>query len=374
MDNSAVVDVCVVGAGVIGLAIARELAISGKDVLVLEQGPRFGEGISSRNSEVIHAGIYYPAGSLKAELCVRGRALLYEYCEFRSIGHDRIGKLIVATTETEELQLENIKRQAGDNGVDDLGEVSRHRLLEIEPALHATMALLSPSTGIISASDLMTSLLADLESCGGTLATRSTVRSVEFGKSGFTLRCDIKNDHYEFQCERLVNAAGLGAQRLAASIEGLSQEFVPPLFLCKGNYFTYQGRSPFAHLIYPLPEHGGAGLGVHATIDLGGQVKFGPDAEYVETEDYAVSAGGLDHSVHAIRKFFPALDANRLVTGYAGIRPKLQGPGDPFCDFVIQAEDVHQIPGLVNLFGIESPGLTSSMAIAETVAARLYPS
>jgi L-2-hydroxyglutarate oxidase LhgO len=374
LDNSAVVDVCVVGAGVIGLAIARELSFCGKDVLVLEQGPGFGEGISSRNSEVIHAGIYYPASSLKAELCVRGRSLLYEYCESRSIRHDRIGKLIVATTETEELQLENIKRQAADVGVDDLVEVSRHRLLEMEPALYASMALLSPSTGIISALDSMTSLLADLDSSGGTLATRSTVRSVEFGKSGFTLRCDIENDHYEFQCERLVNAAGLGAQKLAASIEGLSQEFVPPLFLCKGNYFTYQGRSPFAHLIYPLPEHGGSGLGVHATIDLGGQVKFGPDAEYVETEGYAVSPEALGHSVRAIRKFFPALDANRLVAGYAGIRPKLQGPGDPFCDFVIQAEDVHQIPGLVNLFGIESPGLTSSMAIAETIAARLYPS
>jgi len=233
MDNSAVVDVCVVGAGVIGLAIARELAISGIDVLVLEQGPRFGEGISSRNSEVIHAGIYYPAGSLKAELCVRGRSLLYEYCESRRIGHDRVGKLIVATTENEELQLENIQRKAGDNGVDDLVEVSRHRLLEMEPALHATMALLSPSTGIVSASDLMTSLLADLESCGGTLATRSTVRSVEFGKSGFTVRCDIAKDHYDFQCERVVNAAGLGAQKLAASIEGCHKSLYRHFFFAR---------------------------------------------------------------------------------------------------------------------------------------------
>lgn len=373
MNNSEMVDVCIVGAGVIGLAIARELAISGKDVLVLEQGPRFGEGVSSRNSEVIHAGIYYPAGSLKAELCVRGKSLLYEYCASRGIGHDRIGKLIVATTEAEEQQLQDIRRQAANNGVDDLVEVSRHRLQEMEPALNASMALFSPSTGIISAPDLMTSLLADLESCGGTLATRTSVSAVKYGTLGFTVRCDIENELYEFRCERLVNAAGLGAQQLATSIEGLSQEFVPPLFLCKGNYFTYQGRSPFSHLIYPLPERGGAGLGVHATIDLGGQVKFGPDVEYVETEDYAVSDDRLDQGIRAIRKYFPALDQDRLVAGYAGIRPKLQGPGDPFCDFVIQAEDVHQVPGLVNLFGVESPGLTSSIAIAETVAARLYP-
>ena len=373
MNNSEMVDVCIVGAGVIGLAIARELAICGKDVLVLEQGPRFGEGVSSRNSEVIHAGIYYPAGSLKAELCVRGKSLLYEYCASRGIRHDRIGKLIVATTEAEEQQLEKIKRQAAGNGVDDLVEVSRHRLQEMEPALNASMALFSPSTGIISAPELMTSLLADLESCGGTLATRSSVSAVKYGTLGFTVRCDIENEFYEFQCERLVNAAGLGAQQLATSIEGLSQAFVPPLFLCKGNYFTYQGRSPFSHLIYPVPEHGGAGLGVHATIDLGGQVKFGPDVEYVETEDYAVSDDRLDQGIRAIRKYFPTLDQGRLVAGYAGIRPKLQGPGDPFCDFVIQSEDVHQVSGLVNLFGIESPGLTSSIAIAETVAARLYP-
>ena len=373
MNNSEMVDVCIVGAGVIGLAIARELAVSGKDVLVLEQGTRFGEGVSSRNSEVIHAGIYYPAGSLKAELCVRGKSLLYEYCASRGIGHDRIGKLIVATTEAEEQQLQDIKRQASDNGVDDLVEVSRHRLQEIEPALNASMALFSPSTGIISAPDLMTSLLADLESCGGTLATRTSVSAVKYGTLGFTVMCDIEKELYEFRCERLVNAAGLGAQQLATSIEGLSQEFVPPLFLCKGNYFTYQGRSPFSHLIYPVPERSGAGLGVHATIDLGGQVKFGPDVEYVETEDYAVSDDRLDQGIRAIRKYFPALDQDRLVAGYAGIRPKLQGPGDPFCDFVIQSEDVHQVPGLVNLFGVESPGLTSSIAIAETVAARLYP-
>ena len=367
------IDVCIVGAGVIGLAIARELATSGKDVLLLEQGPRFGEGISSRNSEVVHAGIYYPTGSLKAELCVRGKSLLYEYCESRSIGHDRIGKLIVATTMGEQKQLEGIKQQAADNGVDDLIEVSRHRLKTIEPALNANMALLSPSTGIVSASGLMMSLLADLESCGGTLATRSFVSVVKRGPAGFTVSCKVENELYDIQCERLVNAAGLGAQRLAAAIEGLSASSIPPLFLCKGNYFNYQGPSPFSHLIYPLPERDGTGLGVHATIDLGGQVKFGPDVEYVDTEGYAVSDQRLAQGVNAIRQYFPAVDSGRLVAGYAGIRPKLQGPGDPFCDFVIQAQDVHHVPGLVNLFGIESPGLTSCMAIAETVAARLYP-
>ena len=373
MNNSEMVDVCIVGAGVIGLAIARELAISGKDVLLLEKGPRFGEGVSSRNSEVIHAGIYYPTGSLKAELCVRGKSLLYEYCAARGIGHDQLGKLIVATTDAEEQQLQGIKRQAADNGVDDLIEVSRHRLQKMEPALAARMALFSPSTGIISAPELMTSLLSDLESCGGRLATRSFVSGVRCESRGLTVSCDIDNEIYEFQCQRLVNAAGLGAQQLATSIEGLSQTFVPPLFLCKGSYFTYQGRSPFSHLIYPIPEDSGAGLGVHATIDLGGQVKFGPDVEYVGTEDYAVSYSRLDQAIRAIRRYFPSLDQKRLVPGYAGIRPKLQASGEAFCDFVIQAEDVHQVPGLVNLFGVESPGLTSSIAIAETVAARLYP-
>lgn len=367
------IDVCIVGAGVVGLAIARELAVCGKDVLLLEQGPRFGEGISSRNSEVIHAGIYYPTGSLKAELCLRGKALLYEYCGSRSIGHDRIGKLIVATTKDEQKQLEGIKRQAAENGVDDLIEVSRHRLKEMEPALNASMALFSPSTGIVSASDLMTSLLADVESCGGTLATRSFVSEVKRGPVGFTVTCEVENERYDVHCEGLVNAAGIGAQRLAASIEGLSEALIPPLFLCKGNYFNYQGQSPFSHLIYPLPERDGTGLGVHATIDLGGQVKFGPDVEYVDTEGYAVSDERLAQSANSIRQYFPALDSGRLVAGYAGIRPKLQGPGDPFCDFVIQGQDIHHVPGLVNLFGIESPGLTSSMAIAETVAARLYP-
>ncbi|MGV0036327.1 MAG: NAD(P)/FAD-dependent oxidoreductase [Candidatus Azotimanducaceae bacterium WSBS_2022_MAG_OTU7] len=373
VSNPETVGVCIVGAGVVGLAIARELAVSGKDVLVVEQGPRFGEGVSSRNSEVIHAGIYYPADSLKAKLCVRGRSLLYAYCESRKVAHGRVGKLIVATTPAEEEQLAGIKRQAIENGVTDLFEVSSQRLAAIEPALNATMALFSPSTGIISAPELMTSLLAELESSGGTLAIRASVSAVQCGQNEFLVKCNIENQPYEFQCERLVNAAGLGAPRLAASIDGLSPEFIPPLFFCKGNYFTYQGRPPFSHLIYPVPERGGAGLGVHATIDLAGQVKFGPDVEYVDTEDYLVSDERLAQSVRAIKRYFPALEPSRLVAGYAGIRPKLQGPGDPFCDFVIQGEDSHRIPGLVNLFGIESPGLTSSMAIAETVAAHLYP-
>ena len=373
MNNTESIEVCVIGAGVIGLAIARQLALTGRDVLVLERGPRYGEGVSSRNSEVIHAGIYYPEGSLKAELCVRGKSLLYEYCRSRNIGHNQLGKLIVASTKDEEDQLAGIRQKAEANGVDDLREISQRRLKEMEPALKARQALLSPSTGIVSAPELMTAMLADIESGDGTLATRASVISVECGGAGFIVKCLIEEQAYEFQCERLVNAAGLQAQQLARSIDGLNPSLIPPLHLCKGNYFTYQGKSPFVHLIYPVPERDGAGLGVHATIDLGGQIKFGPDVEYVESENYSVSDERLAKGVQAIRRYFPALDANRLVAGYAGIRPKLQGPGEPVRDFIIQAEEVHHVPGLVNLFGIESPGLTSSMAIAETVAAQLYP-
>jgi len=367
-----VLDVCVIGAGVVGLAVARQLAAGGKNVLVVEREDEFGKGISSRNSEVIHAGIHYPQGSLKATLCVSGKSLLYEYCATRNIGCKQIGKLIVATTSAEVAQLEVIKQQAEDNGVKDLREVSNQWLANKEPALKAKKALFSPSTGIICASDFMHSLLADLESCGGILATRSFVRAIEQTPFGLSVKCDIENESYDFKCKNLINSGGLGAKPIAESIIDLSRKYVPPIFLCKGSYFSYQGSSPFSHLVYPVPDPGGLGLGVHATINFGGQLKFGPDVEYVETENYEVSDSRLAEAIKAIKKYFPLVETNKLVADYAGIRPKLQGPSDQFSDFMIQGEEVHQIPGLINLFGIESPGLTASMAIAETVAARLY--
>lgn len=365
------IQTCVIGAGVVGLAVARELARQGRQVLVLEQDARFGEGVSSRNSEVIHAGIYYPAGSLKATLCVRGKNLLYEYCRERNVSHRRLGKLIVATEPAEEAALESILDRASANGVNDLEVLTAAQVRQLEAEVSATAALLSPSTGIISAAELMTALLGDIEAAGGSLACRAALRSVEHYADGFRLNVDIEGEDYPLVCEELINCAGLGAQTVARSIEGLAQENIPELYFCKGNYFLMQGRSPFNHLIYPVPEQGGTGLGVHATIDLGGQVKFGPDVEYVEQEDYSVSTARLTAGITSIRRYFPSLDPSLLTPGYAGIRPKLQAPGAAPRDFEIQGSECHGIAGLVNLFGIESPGLTSSMAIAETVAARL---
>ena len=366
------VDACVVGAGVIGLAVGRALARKGLEVLVLEAGPRIGEGVSSRNSEVIHAGIYYPAGSLKAELCVRGRHLLYEYCEQHHVSHSRIGKLIVAASPEDEAQLSVIEQKAIANGVTDLEWVPAAELRSLEPSVQGVAALLSPSTGIVSAHELMLAFQGDLEASGGSVALSSRVTGIDIEGSGgeFRIQSDIGSEAFRFSATRLVNAAGLNAQYVAALLDAKGLE-IPPLYYCKGNYFTYQGRSPFTRLIYPIPEANGAGLGVHATLDLGGQLKFGPDVEYVAMENYEVSAHRVESHLAAIRRYFPAVDANRLTPGYAGIRPRLRAPGEASADFMIQGPESHQIDGLVNLFGIESPGLTSSMAIAETVVDRL---
>lgn len=371
MTQSEQIDTCVVGAGVVGLAIARQLSAKGRDVLVLEAGPRFGGGISSRSSEVVHAGLYYPPNSLKAKLCVRGKALLYDYCKSHQVSYHRIGKLVIACNPAEISTLESLAERANANGVSDLELVSKSRVAELEPSVRAEAALLSPSTGIVSAHELMLALLADIESAGGSLALQSQVESVAVSSEGFSVTCEVEGQSYHFSCRRLVNAAGLGAQQLARSIDSLDPSFVPPLYYCRGSYFVYQASSPFKRLIYPLPDASGAGLGVHATIDMGGQLKFGPDVEYIEAEDYQVSALSLTSSIEAIRRYFPSLDPKRLTPGYAGIRPKLQGPGDAPQDFVIQGPEAHGLQGLVNLFGIESPGLTSSMAIAETVDALL---
>ncbi len=364
------IDACVVGAGVIGLAVGRTLARSGMDVVVLEQGPRIGEGISSRNSEVIHAGIYYPAGSLKAALCVRGKQLLYDYCAQHHVSHHRIGKLIVATSAEDESQLAVIEQKAIANHVTDLEWMPASQLKSQEPALQGVAALFSPSTGIVSAHELMLAFQGDMESAGGSVALETCVKAIDTSDAGFELICMSGGEDYRFSSKRLINAAGLSAQNVAGLIGAHTLE-IPPLYYCKGNYFTYQGQSPFSRLIYPVPEANGAGLGVHATLDLGGQLKFGPDAEYMDAENYDVSEYRIDTHVEAIRRYFPALHRDRLVPGYAGIRPKIHAPGEPPADFMIQGPESHGIAGLINLFGIESPGLTSSMAIAETVGDRL---
>ena len=364
------VGVCVVGAGVVGLAVARQLAEQGESPLLLDSHSRYGEGISSRNSEVIHAGIYYASGSLKARLCVRGKQLLYAYCAARAVPFKQLGKLIVATSAAEEATLEAIQSQALANGVEDLAHVDGAKLSEWEPAIKARAALLSPSTGIVSAHGLMTALLGDLEAAGGLFVSNTTVVKVSPGAgpgNSFIVACQTANGPYQFSCRKLVNSAGLGAQQLAKRIDGLHQASVPPLHLCKGSYFLHTGKSPFNRLIYPVPEKSGAGLGVHATLDLGGQLKFGPDVEFIDQQDYQVSPSRTQAFRSAIRRYYPGLAEDALTPGYAGIRPKLQGPGQPPQDFVIQGQAAHGIPGLVQLFGIESPGLTSSLAIAETV-------
>jgi len=358
---------CVIGAGVVGLAIARALAPRVSSLVVLDKETHFGQGISSRNSEVIHAGIYYEAGSLKADLCVEGKERLYQYCESHNVNYQKIGKLIVATTEEEREVLHGIRLKAEANGVFDLKYWDRKKIKQEEPEVQAVAGLFSPSTGIISAHDLMTAYLGDIESCGGSFVGDTRVISVEQGGQGFIITSQIGSDSYKFTCQSLINAAGLGAQNVHATFDFEYGAEVPPLHLCKGSYFTLPGKSPFSKLIYPVPEKSGAGLGVHSTIDLGGQVKFGPNVEYVEKEDYAVTADLAAAYHSSICRYYPALKERALVPAYAGIRPKLQGPGDPVKDFVIQGPHEHGVAGLVQLFGIESPGLTSSLALAERV-------
>ncbi len=368
------VDITIIGAGVIGLAIARTLAPRYSNMLILEQADIPGSGISSRNSEVIHAGIYYPSGSLKARLCVRGKELLYDYCQHHAIEHKKIGKLIVARHSKDISTLQKLESQAIQNGVNDLQWWDEKKLQSEEPHVKAQLALLSPSTGIIDSHALMLSLLGEAESHGAQLVCRSKVIQISPEQSGFRVSVandDTDNSAFHFHSKIVINAAGLGAQTLASNIEGLDKQLVPPLHLCKGNYFSYTAPSPFRHLIYPVPEANTKGLGIHATLDLGGQVRFGPDTEYIDKEDYQVNPEQVVRFQSAIRHYFPALENDKLIPDYAGIRPKLQGPNDPFEDFKIQSSKQHGLKGLIQLFGIESPGLTSSLAIAEEVVRTL---
>jgi len=360
------VDICIIGAGVVGLAIAQKLASSSNHVVILEQHASFGQETSSRNSEVIHAGIYYSTGSLKAQLCVAGKRALYDYCERHQVPHRRVEKLIVATTPKEEAVLHDLLQKAIANGVEDLTWWSSKKLQAEESEVSAALALHSPSTGIVDSHALMRSFLGKAESQGASLAAKTKLVQVEVLSEGFRVHDQSDEEHTIFHTSILINSAGLQAQRMASQIDRLDPQVIPPLYLCKGNYFTLQGKSPFSRLIYPIPEAGG--LGVHATLDLAGQTRFGPDFEYIEQEDYQVSLQNLPQYYQTIRRYYPGLKEDSLLPGYVGIRPKLQAPGDPFHDFVIQDEQVHQIPGLIQLFGIESPGLTSALAIADYVA------
>jgi L-2-hydroxyglutarate oxidase LhgO len=359
-------DAVVIGAGVVGLAVARELARAGREVVVLESEDAIGTHTSSRNSEVIHAGIYYPNGSLKASSCVAGKALLYEYCVAHGVAHRRSGKLIVATNEAQTAELEEIQKKARANGVTDVVWMTRAQASALEPEVSCVAALYSPSTGIIDSHALMLAYLGDAEDRGAMLALKSELLAAEVIQDGFVVHVSGADP---IQTRTLVNSAGLRAPSVAQRIEGLEAKFVPREFYAKGNYYTLTRRSPFSRLVYPVPEPGG--LGVHVTLDLAGQARFGPDVEWVEHIDYAVDPKRAERFYAAIRRYWPGLADGALAPGYSGIRPKTNGPGEAAPDFAVQGPRAHGVPGLVNLFGIESPGLTSSLALAAMVLEEL---
>jgi L-2-hydroxyglutarate oxidase LhgO len=358
------VECVVIGAGVIGLAVARRLARAGREVIVLEAAEGIGTATSSRNSEVIHAGIYYPAGSLMARMCVSGKRALYQYCSDHGVPHRNCGKLIVGTTTTETAKLQSIRAHAEANGVLDLQALSGDAARALEPALNCDAALLSPSTGIIDSHAFMLALRGDAEDAGAAFAfhtpllhARAAADRIELDAGG--------SAPISLECRLLVNAAGLGAAAVARGIDGMPIDLIPPAYLAKGNYFSCSARAPFSHLIYPVPEPGG--LGVHLTLDMAGQARFGPDVEWVDTIDYAVDPARADRFYPAIRRYWPTLPDGALMPSYSGIRPKIVPPAVAVQDFLIQGPHDHGVDGLINLFGIESPGLTSSLAIADHV-------
>lgn len=361
----------VVGAGVVGLAVARALALAGREVVIVERGTAIGAGVSSRNSEVIHAGIHDSTGSLKATLCTRGKALLYAYGAERGVAHRRCGKLIVAAHTDDLPQLEALAARARANGVQDVALLSRRQAVALEPALACAGALWSPSSGIVDSHGLMTALLGDAENAGAVLALASGLSSAQ--REGRRWRLHTAGEEaFEMSADWLVNCGGLQARQVAARMDGFPPARVPALHLAKGHYFSLAARSPFSHLIYPLPGDGG--LGVHLTLDLAGQARFGPDVEWLpvadpDAVDYRVDESRVPRFEAEIRAYWPDLPHGALRPAYSGVRPKLSGPGEAAADFHIAGPDDHGVPGVVQLFGIESPGLTASLAIAERVAA-----
>jgi L-2-hydroxyglutarate oxidase LhgO len=360
------VDCVVVGAGVVGLATGRALAIAGYETVVIERHDSFGTETSSRNSEVVHAGIHYLQGSLKARLCVGGRDLLYRYCSERGVPYRRCGKFIVATSEAQLPELAGIAESARGNGVSDLQFLERDVARSMEPGLECSGALWSPSTGIVDVHSYMLSLLGDAERLGAVIAYRTPVSSLRPVRGGTDVVTGNESQGH-LRARWLINSAGLDAVALARRIEGFPSEHIPHEYRAKGSYFALTGSAPFSRLIYPVPELGG--LGIHLTLDLAGQARFGPDVEWVDAIDYEVDPARAAGFCDAIRRYWPALADDALTPAYAGIRPKISGPGEPTADFRIDGPAVHGVPGIVNLFGIESPGLTAAGAIAEEVVA-----
>jgi L-2-hydroxyglutarate oxidase LhgO len=374
-------DVCIAGAGVVGLGIAYQLSRSeryrSKSIAILDSESDFGRVTSSRNSEVIHAGIYYPENSLKALLCVEGKALLYEFLEENALPYKKTGKLIVAQKGEEQGLLE-IKMNAERNQVTDLEWVDQKKLRSIEPNLSATAALHSPSTGIIDSHSYMKTLLWYAEDNGAYFAPHTQVDQVEKVGPNFLVTTKIrqklrKAETYKFLCNEFINSAGLKAQQLARQVIGMDTSNVPALYPCKGDYFSYNGKSPFKHLIYPVPEKNHTGLGIHSTLDMSGQTRFGPDTQYINKIDYEIDPGKVDAFALSIAKYFPEIEPAQLQPAYSGVRPKISGPGSIAADFSIQGPDKHGVEGLVQLFGMESPALTASLAIAKYVEAILKP-
>jgi L-2-hydroxyglutarate oxidase LhgO len=362
-------DCVVVGAGVIGLAIARALAMSGRETVVLEREPMIGAHTSSRNSEVIHAGIYYPRGSAKARLCLRGKHLLYDYCAARGVPCRRLGKIIVAAEAAQRPALEAAQAAARGNGVEDLAPLEAGDLARLEPALRGVAGLLSPSTGIVDSHALMLSYQGEAEDHGAAIAFGTAFRAARpLPGGGFEIEAESGGERVRIGAALLVNAAGLFAGAVAGAVEGLAAPFRREVFYCKGTYFSMTGRAPFSRLIYPVPERDG--LGVHLTLDMGGAARFGPDTEWVEGIDYGLDPARGAGFYAAIRRYWPGLADGALAPSYAGVRPKLAPAGGAFTDFTIEGPETHGLDGLVNLFGIESPGLTASLAIAEEVLAR----
>lgn len=361
-------DSTVVGAGVVGLTIARALAKSGRTVLLLEKEETIGQGISSRNSEVIHAGIYYPTNSLKRILCIEGKKLLVNYCKDHKVDYQLLGKLIVATNEQQSKVLSTIMQNGIRNGIKDLRMVESDELDNMEPNLKCKKAILSPSTGILDSHSFMLSLMADIEKHGGLISFRSSVSQVRKLKEGFAIAI-LDSEDFEITSKELVNSAGLYAQELSSKVLSIDKSSIPKARYCKGTYFSLTTPSPFSRLIYPVPNN--AGLGVHLTIDLAGRAKFGPDTEWIQCPDYTVNASRRDEFYTAIREYYPAINKEDLNPDYAGIRPKIVDSDSPAADFSIQFDNEHSLPGYAALYGIESPGLTASLAIADYVTHKL---
>ncbi len=362
------IDALVVGAGVIGLAIARTLALTGRSVVVIDAAGGIGSETSSRNSEVIHSGIYYPTGSLKARLCVAGRNALYEFCEGHGVAHARCGKLIVATDEAELAAIEALARKGAANGVEELEMLSAPVTRQLEPDLKTVGALMAPTTGIVDSHAYMLALQGDAAESGAAFAFLTPFLRAYVEADGFVVETGGE-EPMRLTTKILVNAAGLMASEVARAISGLDPGYVPETRYAKGNYFALRGRAPFRRLIYPAPHT--HGLGVHLTFDLAGQARFGPDVEWIDTVSYSVDARRSEGFADAIRRYWPTLPDDALTPAYAGVRPKIGGPADPAADFRIDGPELHRVPGLVNLFGIESPGLTASLAIAEEAAKKL---